>query len=87
MANRKAKLQNSDQDTISAPEEIVDDFTSFFIAGIQTTSTYTQMIIYYLAIYPHIEAKVRSQIQQFMVTDDYSFENLKNLTYIDLLQK
>lgn len=45
------------------------------------------MMIYYLAIYPHIEAKVRKEIEQFMGTEDYSFENLKNLTYIDLLQK
>lgn len=65
----------------------MDDFTSFYIAGIQTTATFTQMMIYYIAMNPRIEEKVRSEIKQFMSTDDYSYQNLKNLTYIDMLQK
>lgn len=44
-------------------------------------------MIYAIARDPQIEAKVREEIEKFIKDEDYSFENLKNLKYIDLLQK
>jgi cytochrome P450 len=45
------------------------------------------MMIYSIATHPEVERKVREEINTYMKDEDYSFENLKNLTYIDLLQK
>ena len=45
------------------------------------------MMVYYIAGDPEIEGKVRTEIDRFMSTNDYSYENLKNLTYIDNIQK
>lgn len=45
------------------------------------------MMIYQIAKHPHIELKVREEIEKFMKEDDYSYENLKNFIYIDNLQK
>ena len=45
------------------------------------------MLIYYIAREPEVEQKVREEIDKFMSTNDYSYENLKNLTYIDNVQK
>ena len=45
------------------------------------------MLIYSVAKYPEVERKVREEIDTFMKNDDYSYENLKNFTYIDNLQK
>ena len=45
------------------------------------------MMIYLISEHPHIEAKVREEIDTYLKEDDYSYENLKNLTYIDCVQK
>lgn len=57
------------------------------MAGTDTTSIFTSMMIYQIAKHPHIELKVREEIEKFMKEDDYSYENLKNFIYIDNLQK
>ena len=41
------------------------------------------MMIYLISQNPNIEAKVREEIDTYLKEDDYSYENLKNLTYID----
>ena len=45
------------------------------------------MMIYLIAQHPQVEAKIREEIDCFMKKDDYSFENLKNFKYIDMVQK
>ena len=57
------------------------------MAGTDTTSHYLEMTIYLLAKHPQILKKVRVEIEEFMKEDDYSYENLKNFKYIDILQK
>ena len=44
-------------------------------------------MIYLIAQHPEIEKKVRQEIKEHMKDDDYSYENLKNLTYIDCIEK
>ena len=61
--------------------------SGFLFAGTDTTSHFLQMMVYYIAGDPEIEGKVRTEIDRFMSTNDYSYENLKNLTYIDNIQK
>ena len=82
----KRNSQDGDE-TMSSEEEIFEEFNAFFIGGTDTTSNFTQTMIYAIAIHPEIESKVREQIDAFMQKEDYSYENLKNLKYIDLLQK
>ena len=57
------------------------------MAGTDTTSHYLEMTIYLLSKHPQIMKKVRAEIEEFMKEDDYSYENLKNFKYIDILQK
>ena len=45
------------------------------------------MMIYYIAQNTSIEKKIRNEIKIYMQGEDYSYENLKNLKYIDNLQK
>ena len=68
-------------------ESIFAEFTTFFLAGTDTTSHYLEMMIYLIAQNPQVEKKVREEVNRFMKADDYSFENLKKFEYIDLIQK
>ena len=45
------------------------------------------MMIYLIAQHPEVEKKVRQEIEEYMKDDDYSYENLKKLTYIDCIEK
>ena len=63
------------------------DFNTFFLAGVDTTTYYTTMMIYLIVQHPEVERKVREEIDKVMKEDDYSYENLKQLTYIDYVQK
>ena len=63
-------------------KSILGEFTTFFIAGTDTTSHYLESMIIYLVKYPEIMEKVRREIQKYMKEDDYSYENLKNFKYI-----
>ena len=40
-----------------------------------------------MAKHPEVERKVRAEIEEFMKEEDYSYENLKNFTYIDNVEK
>lgn len=57
------------------------------MAGTDTTSNFTQSMIYAIANNPEIEKKLREEINTYMKSEDYSYENLKNLKYIDQIQK
>ena len=63
------------------------EFNSFFLAGTDTTSNYLQGMIYLIFEHPKVEQKLRQEIDEFMSGDDYSYENLKKLVYIDCIQK
>ena len=45
------------------------------------------MMIYLIAQHPEVEKKVREEIEQFMGNDDYSYDNLKKMSYIDCVEK
>lgn len=45
------------------------------------------MMIYLTAKNKEIEKKVRDEIENYMQNDDFSYENLKKMTYIDQIQK
>ena len=58
---------------ISSEEEIFEEFSVFFIAGTDTTSNFTQMMIYSIATHPEIERKVREEISTYMNEENYSY--------------
>ena len=44
-------------------------------------------MIYYVATNPQVEKKVRAEIEAEIQGEDYTFDTLKKLKYIDLIQK
>ena len=68
-------------------KSIFDEFRTFFFAGVDTTSTYLATTIFEIARNPEVEEKVRAEIEEHMQTDDYSYENIKKLAYLDNVQK
>ena len=57
------------------------------IAGTDTTSALLQIMIYLIAENPEVEAKLRRIVSETIKSDDdYTYENLKKLQYIDWIQ-
>ena len=83
----RESLKEKEAPNIYNDENILDEFNSFFTAGVDTTSNYLAMTIYLLAQHPRVEVKVREEIAQLMVKEDYSYEHLKQFRYIDCVQK
>ena len=79
--------KNKKNESITEMNEIFSELSGFLFAGTDTTSHFLQMMVYYIARDPEVEGKIRTEIDRFMSTNDYSYENLKNLTYIDNIQK
>jgi cytochrome P450 len=65
-------------------EDLIDEFCTFLVAGTDTTSHLLMMMVYYVCDNPRIEERLRREINEVIKTDDdYTFENLKKLEYID----
>ena len=87
-ATTKNSLKEKKEDEMTyTNDDLLYQFITFFGAGVDTTSKYLNSMIYILAKHPEIEKKVREEIQEYMKDDDYSYENLKKMTYIDNVQK
>ena len=52
-------LQDRESKKVYDEESIFDEFNTFFVAGVETTSNYLAMTIYLLAQHPEVEQKVR----------------------------
>lgn len=79
-ALNKQKIQYSDND-------LIDEFTTFLVAGTDTTSRFFTMITYYINQNPYIEERLRKEVNSIIHSDeDITYENLKKLTYIDWIQ-
>ena len=79
--------EKKEDELVYDDQSIFDEFRSFFFAGTDTTSNYLATMIYLVVKHPEVEKKVRVEIEEFMKEDDYSYENLKNFTYIDNVEK
>lgn len=83
------KRQNNledDHDYVSV-QYLFSQICGLFVAGADTTSNFWNMLVAYLGKYPQVDAQVRQEVTKYMGDADYSYENLKKLTYIDALQK
>ena len=68
-------------------KDIFDEFSTFFFAGTDKTSNYLTMMIYLVYQHPEVEKKVRQEIDEHMKEDDFGYNNLKKMTYIDCVEK
>lgn len=56
-ANINSKSKNNED--VYSEEEILEEFSTFFVAGTDTTSHYVMTMIYFIAQNPEVEAKLR----------------------------
>lgn len=65
-------------------EEIVDEFITFYGAGMDTTGHLAGMILYYLGKYKEVMDKVVFEVDTHIKSDiDFTDENIKKLEYLD----
>ena len=84
---RNSMKEKKEGELAYTPEDILNEFATFFVAGVDTTSNFLVLMIYLIAQNPEVEEKVRKEIADHMKDEDYSYENLKNFTYIDCVEK
>ena len=46
---------------------------TFFFAGMDTTSSFFQYMVYLMALHPEVEKKIREEIDRLIKHDDYTF--------------
>lgn len=83
------KVQNnlSDDNTYVSVEYLFSQICGLFVAGTDTTSNFWNVMVAYLCKYPEIMKKARDEIDLYMKDDDYSYENLKKMEYLDAIEK
>lgn len=59
----------------------------FFIAGFETTASTISYCLYELALNPHIQDKLRKQINETLDANDghLSYDTLKDMKYMDMV--
>ncbi|KXN71595.1 cytochrome P450 [Conidiobolus coronatus NRRL 28638] len=86
-----SSMQADDENSKMTEKEIIDNLKSFFIAGHDTTSNTLTATLYYLARYPEIQDKLRSEILQVMnnpqVLTNPTVDQLKQMEYLNLVIK
>ena len=66
-------------DTDDDMEQLVGDVTTFFIGGFHTTGNLLAWCLYFLAIYPECQEKLRQELNQFKIE---KFEDVNDLKYL-----
>ena len=57
------------------------------MAGTDTSSSLTKIMIYYIARNPNVEKRLREEIDKHIKTDsDFKWDILKQIQYIDWIQ-
>jgi cytochrome P450 family 4 subfamily V len=70
--------------------EIIDEFVSFFMAGMDTTGHLVIMMTYALAKYPEYQVQIREEVQNVYTgkkPEEVTLESLKELSTMDLVLK
>ncbi|KXN71593.1 cytochrome P450 [Conidiobolus coronatus NRRL 28638] len=80
-----------DGKTLISDREIADNLKAFFIAGHDTTSSTLAATFYYLARYPEVQDKLRTEILEVMnnpqVLTNPTLEQLKQMDYLNMVIK
>lgn len=67
--------------------DICEEFLIFYQAGTDTTAHLMTMMVYYIAMNPDVEQKLRKCIDEVIHSEeDFTLENLKKLKYIEWIQ-
>ena len=81
------KIESSDGKSLTVEQCAAQAFV-FFFAGFETSSTVMSFTVYELARNLDIQAKVQKEIDEIVKTpQDITYENLKRMTYLDMIIK
>ncbi|XP_034652025.1 cytochrome P450 6a8 isoform X2 [Drosophila subobscura] len=85
MKNQKVQLENGEVVDGLSIEEILAQAFVFFIAGFETSSSTMGYALYELARNPHIQDKVRAELEEVMEKHDqkFTYESTKDLKYLN----
>ncbi|XP_022230415.2 cytochrome P450 6a8 [Drosophila obscura] len=85
MKNQKVTLDNGDVVSGLSIEEILAQAFIFFIAGFETSSSTMGYALYELARHPHIQDKVRAELEEVLEQHDqqFTYESTKDLKYLN----
>ena len=76
-------LEFTDEEGKIKDEEIIDQFTTFFVAGMDTTGHLVTMAVYYLDKYPEYQAKMREEIDEYFGEgQDVTVSDLNKLEFM-----
>jgi cytochrome P450 len=60
---------------------------AFMAAGNDSTSLFTNMVLYYLCEHPEVEARLRSEVDARIPTEQLlTFSNLRDIKYLEWVQ-
>ena len=68
---------------------LIDELSTFLVAGTDTTTFFFTMMVYFLGKHPRVQEKLRQQVNEVIKSNsnqEITFDNLKKLTYIDWIQ-
>lgn len=60
---------------------------NFFLAGRDTTSHHTLMMLYYICLNPEVKAKVMEEIDRIQKTSNLVWDDFKQMTYFEAVSK
>ncbi|KAG8794507.1 hypothetical protein FRC12_023914, partial [Ceratobasidium sp. 428] len=80
MAQETAGVQG---DQTMSDDEVLGQISTFLAAGHETTSTTTAWALYALSKQPHVQAKLREELQDAKLGEEPSMVELEKLTYLD----
>jgi len=68
-------------------EEILSNVWLFFFAGHETTASLISWAMFYFAKYPEFQTLAREEVDRVLGTNAPDYENVKELTFLDLFIK
>ncbi|XP_001361456.3 cytochrome P450 6a8 [Drosophila pseudoobscura] len=85
MKNQKVKLENGDLVDGLTIDEILAQAFVFLIAGFETSSSTMGYALYELAKQPHIQDKVRAEVEEVLEQHEqkFTYESTKDLKYLE----
>ncbi|KAI0359964.1 cytochrome P450 [Trametes cingulata] len=80
----KANLQASEEDKLP-DEEVLAQMSTFILAGTDTTSNALSRVLQLLAMHPHIQSKLRTELNEAheRYGDNIPYDELMQLPYLD----
>lgn len=69
-------------------EFIAAQVFSFFFAGFETTASLVSTTSYLLARHPEIQEKLRNEINETIINDEYlKYDTINSMKYLDMVYK